>query len=70
MTIKTNFACKPLPLGWLPNKVGYKFIGVLRDSTTKECEVVFREVISTNGINSLIHTVNNYEDLVGWYRSV
>ena len=56
---------KPMPLGWLPNEPGFRFIGVRRDGTAIECVVIAIMGLPTG---ERFHTVADYHDLIGWYR--
>lgn len=46
-----------LPLAWLPNVEGFRFVGILRDGTEAECVVKLVEGC---------FTVDRFEELVGW----
>jgi hypothetical protein len=48
------------PLAWLPNRDGFKFVGVKHDGTTAACEVKRLE----NGSHVVKGAI--YEDLAGW----
>jgi len=52
--------CRIKSLAWLPNKNGFRFIGILRGGKEIECQVV-KDV---NGA----HRVSGapYKDLIGW----
>jgi hypothetical protein len=52
----------------LPNQVGFSFTGVLKDGTTKTCVVEQRQVKGADGKYYPIHTVKDYENLVGWFN--
>ena len=60
MLTTRNFL-KYMPLAWLPNQVGFRFIAFCKDGTERECVVTTRP----NG-NSFLHTVEGYADLVDW----
>ena len=49
------------PLAWLPNRDGFKFIGVRDDGTTAQCEV--------KRLDTGAHVVTGeakFEELAGW----
>ena len=50
-----------LPLGWLPNQDGFKFIGIMKDGSERDCTVV-------KGPDGLHTTDAPYRDLRGWKR--
>ena len=50
-----------LPLAWIPNTTGFRFVGIRRDRSRVEC-VVTRDV--TTGL----HSVEGFADLIGWER--
>jgi hypothetical protein len=51
-----------MPLAWIPNVEGFRFIGVRRDMTRIECHVVKDE--------QGLHRVNNgqFKELIGWFN--
>lgn len=53
---------KPLPVSWIPNEPGFRFLGVLWDGTTLPCTVELRD----DGLH-YIKEVRSTE-LKGWYR--
>jgi hypothetical protein len=49
------------PLGWLPNREGFQFIGICKDGTAKECRVARDE--------TGVHFISGdaiYDELHGW----
>lgn len=56
------------PLRDLPNLVGFRFLGVLRDGSTRECVVELRSVLREDGTPTVhqLHTVDQYHELMGW----
>lgn len=46
------------PLAFLPNREGFRFLGILKNGGTRECVVILNE----NGL----HTVEGYAELAGW----
>ncbi len=50
-----------LPLAWLPNEVGFRFVGVRHDGSTLECTVIKDE----NGMHRIKEIA--IAELIGWH---
>lgn len=50
------------PLAWLPNQEGFRFIGIFKDGSKRECVVTTR----TTDKGTILHTVENYGELKEW----
>lgn len=57
--LTTRNCRKYMPLAWLPNQVGFRFIAFCKDGTERECVVTTRPHCT-----SFLHTVEGYADLV------
>lgn len=53
------------PLAYIPNQNGFKFIGVLKDDTCVDCEVVRNAETGMHEVAFRYKTLT-YEDLKGW----